>query len=269
MHAKVGDEWVPNLAANYDPQAPAGSVTSSLRDMTAWATMLLSEGKPVLDPDQLKRVWLPSAVKPGLPEIGSAASFYGLGWNVNYEPTGELRVSHSGAFGRGAATAVTVFPSKGLAMVGLTNGIPVGLPEAIIVEFTEIVRHGKSSQQDWVAVIGPHVLPPETEDNKKYSKVATDPKPAKDSNTYVGRYTNDLYGPLTVLEKSVKLFFTAGPAKEEFELKHYSGNEFFFATTGEDDSGWSGAIFAVSGDRAKSLTINAWNNEELGTFERA
>ena len=33
-----------------------------------------------------------------------------------------------------------------------------------------------------------------------------------------------------------------GPALEKFALRHYSGDEFFFSTTGEDDSGFSGAI---------------------------
>ena len=131
--------------------------------------MLLAEGKPVIDADQLKRVWQPTTVKPALPAIGSPASFYGLGWNINYEPTGELRASHSGGFGLGAATSVTIYPSKGLGVAAITNGPPVGLPEAITVEFTDIIRYGKSTQEDWLAVIGPYVAPPVTADQKKYS----------------------------------------------------------------------------------------------------
>lgn len=270
LHKQEGETWVPNLDADYDPQAPAGSATSSLRDMTAWVAMLLAGGEPVLDEDQLKRIWMPSTIKarPPLPEIGVAASFYGLGWNVNYEPTGELRVSHSGAFARGAATSITLFPAEGLAIVGLTNGSPMALPEAITVEFTDVVRYGRSTQEDWVAVIAPYITFPETEDNKTYSKAAADPKPAKSPSAYTGRYTNDLYGPLTITEHDGKLSFTVGPSGR-FALQHYSGDEFFFRTVGEDESGLSGAIFTVDGDTATSLVINAWNAEKLGTFERA
>jgi CubicO group peptidase (beta-lactamase class C family) len=269
MHTKVGDTWVPNLAADYDAQAPAGSASSSLRDMAAWVSMLLAEGKPVMALEQLQRIWKPATVKPGFPELGAAASFYGLGWNVNYEPTGELRVSHSGAFGRGAATTVTLYPSKGLAFVGLTNGPPVGLPEAIGVEFSDHIRYGKSTQPDWVAVIGPHITPPETADQKKYSQPATNPKPARPASAYVGRYLNDLYGPLTVSSRGGDLSFTVGPAREVFPLRHYSGDEFFFQTTGEDESSYSGATFEVSRDKATSLLITAWNAEKLGTFVRS
>jgi CubicO group peptidase (beta-lactamase class C family) len=268
MHQLVKDEWVPNLKADYDPQAPAGSASSSLRDMATWATMLLAEGKPVMNAEQLKRIWLPAIVKPGLPAIGAAAGFYGLGWNVNYEPTGELRVSHSGAFARGAATSITLYPSKGLAIIGLTNGQPMALPEAISVEFADVVRYGKSTQPDWVKVIAPYIESPVTEDQKKYSVPAKDPKPARFGGTYTGRYESDLYGLLTVSGVGSNLSFTVGPGLQNFPLSHYSGDDYFFPTTGEDASGFSGATFTVSGRQAESLVIGAWNAEGLGTFRR-
>lgn len=269
MHKRVDGAWVPDLDADYDPQAPAGSATSSLRDMAAWVSMLLAGGEPVLDTAQLQRIWQPAAIKPALPTVGEPASFYGLGWNVNYESTGELRASHSGGFGRGAATSVTVFPSKGLGIVGLTNGEPVALPEAITVEFTDHVRYGRSTQQDWVSVIAPYVIPPETEDQVRYARPATGAEDARTLSAYEGRYDNDLYGRLTVSARGDALSFTVGPAGHDFELQHYSGDEFFFDTVGEDDSGFSGAIFGGTAAAPQTLTITAWNKEKLGVFERA
>lgn len=269
MHQKVKGAWVPNLKADYDAQAPAGSASSSLRDMAAWVTMLLAEGAPVTDVEQLKRIWLPSVVRPGLPAIGAAPSFYGLGWNVNYEPTGELRVSHSGAFARGAATSITLYPSKGLAIVALTNGEPVGLPEAIGIEFADHVRYGKSTQEDWLATIGPYFQTPQTADDKRYAQPATSPKPARSASAYTGRYENDLYGLLTVSAAGGDdLSFTVGPGRQKFPLQHYSGDDYFFTTTGEDASGFSGATFTVSDGRAQSLVVGAWNEQDLGTFRR-
>jgi CubicO group peptidase (beta-lactamase class C family) len=269
MHEQIDGAWVPNLTVDTDAQAPAGSSSSSVRDLAAWITMLLAGGGSTIDENQLKRIWLPAIVRPGLPAIGSPAGFYGMGWIVSYEPTGELRLNHSGGFGLGAATTVTLYPSKGLGIAVITNAPPIGLPEAVTVEFTDVVRYGKSTQDDWVAVIGPHVAPEETADNKKYSVAAKDPKPARAKAAYTGRYTSRLYGPLTVTQSGGTLAITVGPARRRFELQHYSGDEFFFATTGEDASGLSGATFRVAGGRATALTVGAWNKEKLGTFTRA
>lgn len=268
LHKSVEGRWVANLSADYDPQAPAGSANSSARDMGAWLSMLLAGGKPIIDTDQLQRIWLPAIVRPGLPPIGSAPSFYGLGWNVDYESTGELRVSHSGAFGRGAATAVTVYPSKGLAVAVLTNSSPLAVPEAITAEFVDVIRYGQSTQEDWVAVIAPFITPPETADQKKYSTSAADPVPARPLRAYTGRYRNRLYGTLRVSTRGGRLSFTVGPQGHSFELRHFSGDDFYFRTTGEDESGWSGAIFHTSGGHVRSLRINAWDAEKLGTFVR-
>lgn len=269
MHAKVDGTWVPNLTVDTDAQAPAGSSSASIRDLATWLTMLLANGADVLDEEQLKRIWLPAIVRPGMPPIGKSAGFYGLGWIVSYEPTGELRVNHSGGFGLGAATTVTVYPSHGLGIAVITNGPPMGLPEAIAVEFVDVVRHGASTEADWMATIGPFVAPEETADNKKFSVAATNPAPAKGASAYVGRYTSSFYGPLVVSTSSSGLSFTAGLNHERWPLKHYSGDEFYFTTTGEDESGLSGATFKTAGGRATALTIGAWNHEGLGTFDRA
>jgi CubicO group peptidase (beta-lactamase class C family) len=271
LHRKVNGRWVPDLGADNDGQAPAGGASASVSDVATWLTMLLDQGlhqgARIIDVEQLQRIWLPSNVMKGLPPIGGRASFYGLGWNVNYEDTGELRVSHSGAFGRGAATAITVLPSKGLALVALTNGYPVGLPEAIQFEFLDVVRYGRSTQ-DWLAVLKPYVTPPPTADQVKYSHPATNATPARRLGWYVGSYANSPYGDLTVSAVNGALWFTVGPDRERFRLRHYSGDEFFFTTRGENATGFSGALFRGSPSHATSLTIGAWNADGLGTFTR-
>jgi CubicO group peptidase (beta-lactamase class C family) len=268
LHKKVNGEWVPNRSADYDAQAPAGSASSSVRDMATWLTMLLAEGKPIIDSEQLQRVWLPAIVKPELPAIGAAASFYGLGWNVNYEPTGELRVSHSGAFAQGAATAITLYPSEGLAIAVLTNSSPLAVPEAISAEFADIVRYGKSTQEDWLALIAPFFASPDTADQKKYSTPAANPAPAKPLRAYTGTYRSRLFGKAIVSARGGGLSLTVGPRGLTFRLRHYSGDDFYFQTVGEDESGLSGAVFDGSRGLMRSLTINAWDAHGLGTFVR-
>ncbi|MDX6326616.1 MAG: hypothetical protein QOK15_2970 [Nocardioidaceae bacterium] len=272
LHRMVDGRWVPDLGADNDGQAPAGGASASVRDVATWLTMLLDQGLHqgvrIIDVAHLQRIWLPGNVMKGLPSIGGRANFYGLGWNVGYEDTGELRLGHSGAFGRGAATAITMFPSKGLAMVALTNGHPVGLPEAIQVEFLDLVRYGESTQKDWLAFFAPYFIPPPTPDQEKYSEPATGAEPARRLDWYVGTYTNSPYGDLTVSLVDGALSFSLGPDREHFELLHHSGDEFYFTTTGENATGFSGAIFRDASPQGTSLTIGAWDADGLGTFVR-
>jgi hypothetical protein len=239
--------------------------------MASWMTMLLAEGvhqgRRIVDVEQLQTIWRPSNIMKAVPPIGGRANFYGLGWNVGYEDTGELRVGHSGAFGRGAATAVSLHPSKELGITVLTNGAPIGLPEAVYLEFLDVVRYGTSTQ-DWLTVIKPAFVPPPTADQTRYSEPAKNPRPARRLGSYVGTYANSTYGDLVVSRRGGALRFTVGPNQEYHRLHHYSGNEFYFETTGENATGFSGAVFDVKSERVTSLTVNAWHADSLGTFTR-
>jgi CubicO group peptidase (beta-lactamase class C family) len=268
LHKLVKGEWVANLSDDNDRQAPAGGASSSVNDLAKWMKMLLAEGSPITDTAQLQQIWRPQNVRPGLPPIGGRAQFYGYGWNVSYEDTGELAVGHSGAFGQGAATAINLLPSEKLAIVSLTNGPPIGLPESINAEFFDFVRYGKSSR-NWLEFVKPYFVEAPTADQLKYSQPPVKPTPARGLSAYVGTYPNPIYGDHTVSLHGGALFFTAGPDQQQFALVHYSGDDFYFVTTGENETGYSGAIFAGgSPTRATSVTINAWNRDKLATFTR-
>jgi len=270
LHQKSDGSYVARPDADYEPQAPAGSASSSVRDMAQWLTMLLAageyKGSTLIDADQLSRTWTQTAMSKPPAAIGQPASFYGLGWNVKFEPTGELSVSHSGAFGRGAATMVTAYPVNNLALVVLTNAAPLGAAEAIGAEFMDFVRHGEA-QQGWLKVIGPYFDEKPTADQEKYSQPAESATPARSLSSYAGTYDNPTYGPMIVTAAGDALSLTVGPNREKHTLEHYSGDDFFFETTGEDASGLSGVVFAGS-PKLTSVTVGAWNHNELGTFTR-
>jgi hypothetical protein len=84
----------------------------------------------------------------------------------------------------------------------------------------------------------------------------------------VGTYVNSPYGNLAVSAADGALWFTVGPDREQFRLRHYSGDEFYFSTRGENATGFSGALFQGASRQATSLTIGAWNADGLGTFVR-
>ena len=67
----------------------------------------------------------------GFSPLSGLPTFYGLGWNVNYDEQGRLRLGHSGAFALGAATTVLLVPSEQLGIVVLTNAYPIGVAEGV------------------------------------------------------------------------------------------------------------------------------------------
>jgi CubicO group peptidase (beta-lactamase class C family) len=132
-HTRVpeGDGWRVNEDEERNPsqQAPAGSLISSGRDMVAFLEKHL-DGR-----------------FGNYPPRGGAAEgkhvVYSLGWNVTdySRETGFTNAinatsfSHSGAFLLGAATHVRVDPDAGVGVAILTNGEPVGVPEALAMIF--------------------------------------------------------------------------------------------------------------------------------------
>jgi hypothetical protein len=54
----------------------------------------------------------------------------------------------------GAAAAFKVVPSTGVAIVALTNGYPIGVPEIIAAQFFDLVEFG-AIQRDYPALVGP------------------------------------------------------------------------------------------------------------------
>lgn len=92
LHHKVDGKFRAFPDADYEPQAPAGSASSSVRDMAKWVTMLLDDGRyngaQVVDPKQLNFIWSPGFMSKPPGEVGDWGSFYGMGWNVSYQRTG-------------------------------------------------------------------------------------------------------------------------------------------------------------------------------------
>ena len=242
-----------------DRQAPAGGASSSVDDLAKWMTMLLGGGAPVLDEASLLTVWQPHSVRSPAQHLGDRTGFYGLGWNIDTGAGGRVTVQHSGAFSRGAGTNVLLVPGEQLGIVTLTNGAPVGLPEAINNGFLDQVENGKQTR-DWVALFkeafaGIEGNPDPTDYRKPPATVA----PAQPAAAYAGTFHSDFWGDLVVREGSGGLEMAIGPGGLVFPLSHYTGDTYFFTTRGESATGTTGLVFTGPPGRAGSLTVNAWN----------
>ena len=276
-HIQVDGKWQPaKQLRNADAQSPAGGASSSVADMAKWMQLQLDNGKlgadQYIDTKALDATRLPQAVSSPAKTEGARSSFYGLGFNVGYDEFGRLKLSHSGAFATGAATAVTMLPTEGLGIITLTNGAPVGAAEAVNEIFLEDAQYGHPVT-DWLPFLLKVFvrLANQGRSDTDYSTAPATAAPAKASSVYEGSYANSFYGPATVATDGGKLVLKMGAdQKMIFALTHYEGDVFSFATVGENAVGLTSVTFTVGPDaKASKFVVEAFDHEGLGTFSRS
>ncbi|MEU3775001.1 serine hydrolase [Streptomyces sp. NPDC032472] len=269
-HVKNPDgTWSPRYVRDPDAQAPAGGVSSTARDMARWMRLQLGngtlDGKRIIPSATLQRTHLPEIVSQDVNATGRP-TFYGLGWNVTYDDAGRLRLSHSGAFDLGANTNVTLLPLEQLGIVVLTNGAPVGLADAVALDFFDTAEHGRPTT-DWLPLTAALYAKLDDTDRSRtdYAHPPANAKPARADSAYTGTYDNPYYGRLTVTADPAGkgLTLSLGPKPLRFPLTHYDGDTFSFVTAGENAVGRTGVAFSDGTVRIEYLDEN-----HLGTFTR-
>jgi len=273
-HVLVDGKWMQKFKRDPDAQSPTGGVSSSVNDLAKWLRLQLAngkfDGKQVVDNDALAETHHPHMLT-GFNPFTQLPTFYGLGWNVSYDPEGRLRLNHSGAFGLGAATYVNLVPGEQLGIVVLTNAYPLGIAEALGTTFMDIALYGKPTQ-DWFALFKQVYSNPAaigTVLGFDYSKPPASRAPALRNSAYVGRYTNDYFGGISIIEKDDGLAILQGPKNKTFPMKHYDRDTFTYETEGENAVGRSGITFTIGSDgKATQVIVENLNVRGEGTFKR-
>ncbi|HZF91483.1 serine hydrolase [Streptomyces sp.] len=271
-HVKTADgTWKAEFLRDPDAQSPAGGVSSTARDMATWLRLQLAngtlDGRQIIDAEALERTHWPEAVANPPHAPAGRTGFYGLGWNVSYDDQGRLRLSHTGAFAQGAHTNVTMLPGEQLGIVVLTNTSPVGVADAVALDFFDIAQTGEISR-DWIPLVDALYQQEADAGRSKtdYAHPPSDAAPAKAADTYAGTYESDYYGRARIVaSEDGALTLELGPRPQTYRLAHYDGDTFSFRTAGENAVGLTGVTFTPD---AKSFTVEYLNAEGLGTFTR-
>ena len=274
-HVLVDGKWVQKFKRDADAQSPAGGVSSSVNDVAKWIRLQLAngkfEGKQIVDEKALAETHHPQMLTGFSPFTG-LPGFYGLGWNVSYDDQGRLRLNHSGAFALGTATYVNLVPAEQLGIVVLTNAYPIGIAEALGTTFVDTALYGKPTQ-DWLAIFKQAFSNPAavgTVLGFDYSKLPASPAPAIRNSAYVGRYTNDFFGEISIIEKDGGLAIVQGPKNKTFPMRHYDRDTFTYETEGENAVAVSGITFTIGPDgKAVQVVAENLNVRGEGVFKRA
>ena len=274
-HVLVDGKWVQKFKRDPDAQSPTGGVSSSVNDVAKWIRLQLAngkfDGKQIVSEKPLAETHHPDMLT-GFNPFTNMPTFYGLGWNVSYDQQGRLRLNHSGGFDLGAATFVNLVPAEQLGIVVLTNGRPMGIAEALGTIFSDIALYGKPTQ-DWFPLYKQRFSDPATTGTVlgfDYSKPPASPAPALKNGAYLGKYANDFFGEIAIVEKDGGLAIVEGPKKLTFPLQHYDRDTFTYETTGENAVGRSGVTFTIGPDgQATQVVVENLNAHGEGTFKRA
>jgi CubicO group peptidase (beta-lactamase class C family) len=268
-HVKVNGSYVPGQERDADAQSAAGGVSSSVNDMARWLAFLLAGGsyggRQIVDPAALLPAISPQAISGSPTRADERAGFYGYGFNVGTSASGRTIISHSGAFALGAATSFTAIPSADVGIVVLTNASPIGVPEAVAAQFSDLVQFG-SVQLPWETLYSQKFSPLLDPEGSLVDAVKpANPAPAQTLAAYTGTYQNAYYGPLQVVSNQGTLELRLGPQPMTFRLSHWDGDVFTFMLDNENAP--PGTISKASFSPGK-VVLEFYDDHGLGSFVR-
>ena len=273
IHVIIDGKAVARYHRDPDAEAPAGSASSSVRDLAEWLRLQLADGvwngQSIVAADALNETHTPQ-IQRGTDRSGKPL-YYGLGWNVDHDAAGNLILGHRGSFFLGAGTTVKFSPSQQLGIVVLTNALPTGLAEAAANTFFDIYNYGAPTQ-DWLTIFG-NIFKADIDAGNNattdYSKLTppSTPVPAKPLSAYVGTYSNDYYGQIEVSEHRGSLWMRLPDTGALYTLSHWDGNTFTYRFEAEQAIGTRGVVFSFAG--TPTVLIENLALEGNGVFTRS
>jgi len=220
-----------NPLQNYDNIGGAGTIASSVDDLSRWVRMQLAggvfEGKRLVSEKHLLATHEPQMViqrtaasREMQPEY--TQSSYAMGWFVNHY-RGEMLVMHSGSLS-GYRALITMVPRLKLGIVILANENGTNMNEALTNTLLDEYL-GLPKTRDWNAHMLQAVKNSEQKDVKeKQARIdarAKDTKPSLPLTAYVGAYREPAYGEVNVSLQDGKLRAEWLRSKGEMEYWHF------------------------------------------------
>ena len=217
--------------------AAAGSILSSPLDMASWLRFQLNQGRvgevqwvdpAILEETRTPQVLMsiPAAVRALFPRRHFAA--YGLGWRLD-DYGGRLVCTHTGGVD-GMAALASFLPEERFGLVILSNRIPHFANETIY----RTVLDGLLGfhDRDWRTVFLEefHKDAQRAAENRKKLEQARPlgTRPSLPLSAYAGKYTNPIYGALTIsLEEDRLVIDLDAHPQARSTLEHWHTDTFF------------------------------------------
>src|SRR5215510_2192942 len=222
-YGEVKDEIKEIPFRNIDAVGPAGSINSSVNEMSRWLLMQLGKGKfngrQIVSEKGLAETHTPQIVAGGdLKYDESFYSSYAMGWAVT-SYRGHPALSHGGGID-GFTSQVRFLPKDQLGVVVLTNS---SSPASGLIAANAVDRMLGLSEAPWsqrakddAAIAKAAQAKTKAEDEAKRKKDAPPTHALKD---YTGQFEHPAYQTLTIIEEDEQLRFDLHGLTGA--LKHY------------------------------------------------
>ena len=210
---------------NIDLVGPAGSVNSTVNEMSRWLLFNLGGGtvgdRQLVNAATLTEIHSPQMTTGATPDRADiSVATYGMGWMIDTY-RGHRRIHHGGGID-GFITSVMFFPDDGLGLVAFNNR-GSGLPSLVNQHATDRVLG--LDEEDWIGEALENRKKGKAEQDKaEEKKEATrieDTSPSHPLADYAGRYTDPGYGTLEVRQVGESLEFEINGITTPLEHWHY------------------------------------------------
>ncbi|HZH94947.1 MAG TPA: serine hydrolase, partial [Flavisolibacter sp.] len=252
--------------------APAGSISSSINDMSKWVLMQLANGKyndkEVVPQSAIAATRTPQSILGDGGHMFNKAHFalYGLGWFLE-EYSGRKIVAHTGGV-NGFVTSVALVPEENLGIIVLTNTDANNFFEALRYEIMDAylalpyrnysnVYLGYSKRGDSATLEGL---------KKKRDTIATNPKTALPLAAYAGVYEHPVYGKMNIKQEGKLVMRFEHHKGLQGSLEPLGGNR-FLCTYSSSLYGIKVLPFTVENGKVKSLTVTVADFVEYLPYE--
>lgn len=259
--------------AQIDGLAAAGSISSSVNDLSKWVMALLNDGKvgnrQVIPEAAIMATRQPQDVVGKVHRLNGAMDEqkYGLGW-VLEDYSGHHLVMHNGGV-NGYVTSVTLVPQDHLGIIVLTNTDKNELHEALRWEVLDayfgMPYHDYSGA--YLKIFKANAAKAKQRDKELKDSVATNPLPSVALAYYTGKYTNELYGGLTITrgdKYDLEIRFEHHP-KMFARLQPLGGNR-FYATFSDPTLGKAVFPFIFENGQITGVQVKVDDEIERGAY---
>jgi len=256
-----------------DNLAAAGSISSSVNDMSKWVMMQLNngkvDGKEIIPAKAIQSIRFPNSIMGNGSTIYNRSNFtlYGLGLELqDYE--GKRIVSHTGGV-NGYVSSVTMIPSDKLGIVILTNTDQNSFYEALKWDIVDayLGLPSRNYSNVYLGFIKTRRSTEEKEAKKLTDSVALMLKPALPLTAYTGDYTNEVYGKMKVVIENNELRMRFEHHPNMYAKLSALGSNRFYCAFSDPEFGTAVFPFKVNNGKVTGVTVKVADFVEYNPYE--